>query len=298
MVYVRLWGQLGNHMFQYAAAQAVAQRLGCGVSVYSSFAGRSAIANAFRTRPKYDLLKVFPNLPFSNMDRIWSLYRGLAVGSARKKKPYFVSDIFYEDDFLSGPEINHYRNFSDISDRTLMIGSFQSEKYFKDEKDIICKLYRPTDLIKSQIENATQSLPVHKQKMVAVHVRLGDYYEQIGPNASSGSGWVLNENYYEEALSLFHANTPIALFSNDLANARKYLPRKPAWESPSFSSGFDLHMMSSFNKIIIANSSFSWWSAWLNQETDRIIVGPKYHIGRNNKKWFPPEIEVDGWIYV
>lgn len=285
-------------MFQYASAKVQADRIGCQLLIYPAYAGRKALLNAVLPRSTFEILNLFPNLPFGAIDRAVSLYRGFSISRMRRSLPPFVRKTFIAK--VKQPEGNElYDNeIWNIDDRTLLIGEFQSEKYFKDFREMIVSLFAPSEAIRSQISIAGQTLPYKKSDFVSVHVRLGDYLIQLDPYSKVKTGWALPAEYYFRALEKFPADMPIALFSDDLANARKLLPRPPAWESPSLSPGFDLFMMSSFKNQIIANSSFSWWSAWLNRDPSKFIVGPKFHIGWRHKNWLPGNIEVDEWTYV
>ena len=298
MIYVQLSAQLGNHMFQYAAARVQAERLGTNVAIYSPFSEHAAVRNAISRFPNYQIFKEFPDLPFTYVDRGISLYQAIFSGLFKINNPFFIKHRFYPS--VSQPFDNegYDADIWNIFDNTLLVGYFQSERYFIKYRSIILENYKPSKALAMEIEIIQKTLPVPPDEMVAVHVRLGDYLVQQGELADPVTGWALSENYYKRALEEFHPKTPIALFSNDMDRARKLLPRNPAWESPAISAGFDLHMMSSFKNLIIGNSTFSWWSAWLNQDPNKKIIGPEYNIGWRKKEWWPAGIEVKGWIYV
>jgi hypothetical protein len=56
--------------------------------------------------------------------------------------------------------------------------------------------------------------------------------------------------------------------------------------------------MSLCRYMVIANSSFSWWAAWLNVHPEKLVVAPKYHLGWRIGRWFPGDIAVDEWNYI
>ena len=76
------------------------------------------------------------------------------------------------------------------------------------------------------------------------------------------------------------------------------LPRKPDWVADAYAPGLILLLLSTFRQKIIANSTFSWWAAWLNNDPRKVVVAPKYNLGRNVCRWFPHDFEVEGWRYV
>jgi hypothetical protein len=142
------------------------------------------------------------------------------------------------------------------------------------------------------------SLPDSPAAMIAVHVRLGDYLEQRGSHGDLVTGWALPRDYYVRALSRYPSSVPIALFSDDATAAARLLPRAPTWTSTAGSAALDMFLMSAFPRIVIANSSFSWWAAWLNRQPEKEVVAPEYHIGWQRRRWFPADIKVEGWTYV
>ena len=135
------------------------------------------------------------------------------------------------------------------------------------------------------------------ENTVAVHVRLGDYRQQQTV-AAGEDGWILPRDYYDRALSSLGTNYPIALFSDEPDKAREFLGREVAYVSDGCDIKRDLYMMASCNQIVMANSSFSWWAAWLNAGAGKMIVAPKYHVGWQLREWYPAGIKVEGWTYV
>ena len=157
------------------------------------------------------------------------------------------------------------------ADRLLLDGYFQSEKYFSHRRDEIINLFSPTEEIDEYLTSKYSHL--FTNETIGVHVRRGDYLNL--PNHHP----VCDKNYYEKALSLStnEKEYNIIMFSDDVK-----------WCKDNFDSSFnfivggepamDMFLMSKCSHNIIANSSFSWWGAWLNKNKDKRVIAPK--------KWF------------
>ncbi len=111
------------------------------------------------------------------------------------------------------------------------------------------------------------------------------------------SGWALPITYYRAALERI-PNDRIVLFSDypDWA-AYQFADLKP-WVSRTQQPALDLHLMARCRWIVTANSSFSWWAAWLNNRLDKGIFGPKYYLGWRIGQWLPGGIDVADWTYI
>lgn len=165
----------------------------------------------------------------------------------------------------------HYEE-KKIPNVCIIEGFFQSEKYFPNTRDKILNLFNIGD---------------KKINKVAVHVRRGDYLKN--PNYHT----VLKREYYDKAFKMF-PDKEMLVFSDDLEWCRQNF----LGERFSFmDKGNDLQqimLMSMCEHNIIANSSFSWWGAWLNKDENKKVVAPK--------DWFGPlvgletkDIYCDSW---
>lgn len=159
----------------------------------------------------------------------------------------------YEEKRFAYDEIP-YRPDMDIS------GYFQSYKYWEDCQDLIRYLFTSQTPI-SAIPNS-----------VAIHVRRGDYLT-LGKCFN-----ILPMSYYEQALSMIKAKR-VLVFSDDI----KWCKANFRGSEYTFIEGnepcIDLILMSSVENNIIGNSSFSWWSAWLNKNPNKTVIAPKNWFG-------------------
>jgi hypothetical protein len=171
-----------------------------------------------------------------------------------------------------------------------LIGFYQSEKFFlKSKKDItdklLCGLHSEKDKVK-MVSNFIENLRPHK--LVSVHIRLGDYlkFTHVHPPCTL--------DYYNKALFLLKEKigdfTPIFLSDDKQWCIKNF----NGLVSPFTDEVEDMLLMSKCDHNIIANSSFSWWGAYLNTNPNKIVIGPKKWFGANGpqdqedtipKKW-------------
>ena len=185
-----------------------------------------------------------------------------------------------------------YRELPILHDCVLH-GYFQSYKYFQDKREEIHK-YIGIDHLKSEFLN---KLGLSLDASVSMHFRLGDYklYPQCHP--------ILSYEYYKKALQVFEGKYTIYYFceqeDTDYVERMIYTLRGDFPELTFVSAGFDwsdweqLLWMSCCRHNIIANSSFSWWGAYLNEHTDKIVCYPSVWFGpamiKDLKDLFPPK---------
>jgi hypothetical protein len=214
---------------------------------------------------------------------------GLAV-SKRLQEPLFINNSFYEVNKSRQYELGVFPisatvsneqgkrieekgfRYQDITKSGMMVGYWQSEKYFADIADQVRKeFYLP----KASIED----------DMVAVTVRRGDYLSL--PDVFHNLG----ESYYRDALEIFPDYT-VVVFSDDPAWCIENLDWAD-YVMPCNTAITDLSLLSSFKNHIIANSSFGWWGAWL--ANGNTVVSPR--------DWFTNGLDTtdlipDRWIRI
>lgn len=147
-------------------------------------------------------------------------------------------------------------------------GYFQSWKYFDHCKDLILDTF---------------SFSKSKINKIAIHVRRGDYLDlqHVHP--------VLKIDYYIAAMDHFKGEK-FTIFSDDIQWCMKNLPRKNVSYSASFNQDpiEDFKQMASHKGVIMANSSYSWWAAYLS-DTNNIIAPSRYVVGEDKDDRIPPE---------
>jgi hypothetical protein len=176
------------------------------------------------------------------------------------------------------PHFHFDKNFFKLKDPVFLDGFWQSPLYFKDidttlRQDFIVN----PGLIKNVMEKGKE---LEERPSVAVHIRRGDF---LNVKAAAYHG-VLSAFYYEKAIRLIKERIPSAsvyFFSDDIGWVKQNLAID---KNAEFISAFskspteDFYLMTKCRHNILANSSFSWWPAWLNSHPEKIVVAPK--------KWF------------
>lgn len=150
-----------------------------------------------------------------------------------------------------------------------LYGYFQSEKYFSHCENKIRTMFAPAPKVLEKIKWKYGHL-LKKQNTCSVHVRRNDYLEL------SEYHYNLETEYYTTIMQMFPAFHYVC-FSDDIEWCKKNIP---AQEFIHDSVAVDLHLMSMMKNNIIANSSFSWWAAWLNRNKEKMIFAPP------KNKWF------------
>jgi hypothetical protein len=157
-------------------------------------------------------------------------------------------------------------------------GFFQSEKYFSDYKEVIRELLTPKNNIDIQYNNT------------AIHVRRGDYVNLIKEYVQ------LDMSYYKKAMSMIRTEY-YTIFSDDIEWCKANFTDNNIIFSENKTPVEDLALMSKCGNNIIANSSFSWWGAYLNTLPSKMVIAPA--------KWFGPALNhntkdllPDNWIKI
>jgi hypothetical protein len=194
------------------------------------------------------------------------------------KHPFKVPEL---TNFNIRNELNQYyepsHSYNEIKEDNICLnGYFQSEKYFSHCRGIILYYFG-----------------AHKPLVdyVSVHVRRGDYLKYPTKHP------IPSLNYYKGAFGLFPEGTVFMVFSDDIAWCKENINfSNNILFSESKSEIEDLHLMSRCKHHIIANSSFSWWGAWLCTNPNKIIVRPSVWFGVDNSHLDDKDICPKNWI--
>ncbi len=156
-----------------------------------------------------------------------------------------------------------------------LYGYFQNEKYFKNNQEKIKLLFEPSSSMLNYINKYYQN--ILKGVTASIHVRRGDYLQLENEHP------ILKTEYYHRALKHLPKIDHILIFSNDNDWCSENLKFSENFTIIKEDDVTSLYLMSMCNHNIIANSTFSWWAAWLNKNKNKTIVGPE--------KWFGPGIQ-------
>jgi hypothetical protein len=270
MIVVQLQGGLGNQMFQYAFGRALAEARMQNFYLDVSFLNKKADGYTQRQYALDIFSSAFQIAPSEDIQ---------AFENALKKD--FISRI--KRRLIPSEFVTHYeRGFTfqnlpfDEKKANRYIGFFQSEKYFKSYRSIILAVFKfPIDeLVQAQeLREKIKSCDA-----ISVHIRRGDYVTNQNANQFHGT---CDENYYYNAVRTLCEglnNPQLFIFSDDLdwvkLNMKFDIPSHYIDFNTGERSHFDMEMMSLCNHHIIANSSFSWWGAWLNEKANKKVIAP------------------------
>lgn len=250
-VTVRLKGGLGNQLFQYASGKAMADKLGSAFYLDTSWFRKPNSKRQFK----------LPDLGISGEFNNLSKSKRAALRLGNRLLP---DNITGNRCYLDEPKDYAYHDFQvNSSQHIYMDGYWQSEKYFANIRQ---QLLDEIDL--SQIEKPSAHKALPTEKTVAVHVRRGDYITQTSSQA-------LSIEYVNRAMRAFDSTYDFMFFSDDINWCKETF----TGENLSFASNKtdlqDLKQMSEAAHNIIANSTFSWWSAWLNKNDGQRVIAPQ-----------------------
>ncbi|MBM3826469.1 MAG: alpha-1,2-fucosyltransferase [Verrucomicrobia bacterium] len=265
-------GGVGNQMFQYAAARALSHRLGAELTLdvrrLNHRAHRAFGLADFKLAPSCRILAEGP--PGKPPGRF-----GRLVRSALGVRDYFAEKTFAYDPAVLG-----------LAAPVTLDGYFQSERYFREEAALIRADFEPKASLAEAIDWRAACFP--PGPTASLHVRRGDYVEAKN-QAYHGLATLA---YYERALAILAERTAvmptICVFTDDpgWVRANLPLPRGTRYVSEHTSAALeDLILMSRCTHHVTANSSFSWWGAWLNPRADKIVITPA--------QWFQPGAGLD-----
>ncbi len=274
MIIVKLTGGIGNQMFQYATARRISYVNNTQLHVDLSWFNESGLSA--NRKYELDVLNIVSEIATPS---------DITAFKTRKQNPFlrrlpnFLKKIVFhtnqthiiEKSFSFDPAILN------IKDNVYLDGYWQSEKYFIDIEQIIRKEF--TFKIDPTERNRQTSNIIASTESVAVHIRRGDYVTHAQANAFHG---LCSLEYYQLAadeIAKQVINPIFFVFSDDIEWVKdnvKLNYKTVFIDHNDPDQGYeDLRLMSLCKHQIIANSSFSWWGAWLNSSPHKIIIAPR-----------------------
>ena len=306
MITVSLIGGLGNQMFQYAAGKALAERHGValaldisGFSVQQHHAPRSFLLDHLCV-PEAELVNTPADAEKPINNYVLSLWKQRIDRLLRRAN---LPSLPNSDTRYREPHYHYDPAFETLGPQASLFGYFQSERYFSSIAEILRTCFSPREPLGAAAAEVFARIE-RSRLPVSVHVRRGDY---LNPGTAEFHG-ILKEPYYREAISRIETAlgeaTDFFVFSDDPAAAEQVLnflpvsrinhacgdPQRP-WE--------DMALMARCQHHVIANSSFSWWGAWLNGSTRKIVVAPRaWFASAELKKINMVDLYPSGWLLV
>lgn len=281
MIIVQLRGGLGNQLFQYALGRHLAflnqAELKLDVSLFNevnSWTYRTYSLNDFNIKA---------TLATKNeINRLRGHWGGFVPFLGPQKS-------------IVEPHFHFYAPVLSFKDAVYLDGYWQSEKYFIDIADVIREDLTPkvsgSDTYEILKESITQC------NAVSVHIRRGDYVTNSTANRYFKPCEV---KYYQQAIQYlvkYISNPVFFVFSDDILWAKaNFKIDFPTHFVEGNSAQEDLWLMASCGYQIIANSTFSWWGAWLNQQPDKIVIAPQTWF--STKRFDTKDLLPESWIQI
>ena len=267
MIIVQITGGLGNQMFQYAMGRSLSEQssmpLKLDISSYENYKPHSFLLDRLNIKAEIASRE--------EINQVKKKKREFKFPFTNRRSINYVK----EEGFTFNPEVLKLKT------STYFSGYWQSEKYFKNIETHIRKEF----VLKKELAQSREKIfkeILASRKPVSIHVRRGDYVSNAKANAFHGT---CEPEWYAKAIQEIRKNsveiTPV-VFSDDIDWVKKNieLDCNVIWVEPD-EDGHDfedMYLMSVCQNHITANSTFSWWGAWLNPNKDKRVIVPN--------KWF------------
>lgn len=282
-------GGLGNQMFQYAYGRALSKR--CGGELLLDLSWFDESYTTVTNRPLGLDLFNFDYKVASEEDILNIKGRGKRKKGLKKLLSFDNSNFIKE---------NHYHfdeSLLNVKKDSYFSGYFQSEKYFSDFEELIKSDFAFKDELNDDYKKLSQLMD--NENSVGIHIRRGDYVNDKNTSIHHG---VCSVEYYKEALKIISEKVkdPVFyFFSDDLDWVKDNLNIDGDVvyvESSLAKDHEDMQLMTMCKHFIIANSSFSWWGAWLSVDKDKTVIAPLkwFNDGSKNTKDLIPQ----GWTRI
>ncbi|WP_040817456.1 alpha-1,2-fucosyltransferase [Litoreibacter arenae] len=285
MIYSRIFGGLGNQLFQYATARAVSLRQGVELVLDTRLAPPGSHWAFGLDHFNISARIAEPSELPPSKDNFFKYVMWRAFG--------------HDPAFMRERGLGYQSRIAQAPDGTYLHGYFQSERYFADVLDHLeneLRIVTPPDTRNAEYADRIASAG----HTVSLHVRRGDYVETSKSNSTHAT---CDEAYYLRALARLSegkSDLKVFVFSDDPEWVRDNL-KLPYDTTPVGHNGpdkphEDLRLMSCCSDHVIANSTFSWWGGWLDRRPEARVVGPAKWF--NNPKLVNPDILPERWIAI
>lgn len=284
MIVVKMLGGLGNQMFQYAFAKVLicnGYEIKLDISVFQTY----------HLHGGFGLNHYNISVPIASKEELAPYKINFLTKLKRKlkipnKKIVEEKTLRFQKTLLTPP------------DSTYIHGYFQSEKYFKEIRaDILLDFTLITPL--SNYSESIKEKILGSKSSASIHIRRGDYVSNAHANTVHGTCGL---DYYKQAIALLTSKfdcTHFFIFSDDIKWVKNNLSTPDCTYVENDSSRIpheDIYLMSLCQHNIIANSSFSWWGAWLNCNNEKILIAPKNWFKDSSMQLQASDIIPETWL--
>ena len=276
MIFIQITGGLGNQMFQYAFGRALANKHKTELILDCSFyKDEKKFPKATKRSFELDNFKINARLLDQCNFGVKFIYSSILL--LRKITHILGINRYSSHFFLVENQAFKFDAYINSSRFCVLSGYWQSENYFKKSESLIKNEFQLISELKGK--ELKLSSRIQSCNSVSIHIRRGDYANDKSTNLTHGTCSI---DYYLSAinfLSTIVANPIFFIFSDDIewvkSNLRIEFPHEFVEGDLERKSHFDLYLMSLCKYNIIANSTFSWWAAWLNSNNQKIVIAPQ-----------------------
>lgn len=282
---------LGDQMFRYAAGRRLALHLGVEFKICKVWFDKYPEPDPYQL----DVFNIYEKFATAEeVEEVKKLRLSPDLGQEPKDKRFVPETLNYPDNVV-------------------LFGNRFSEKYFMDIADVIRK-----DFTLKKVSDAARTweekIKNDKDVTVSVHFRRSIY--QINDDRSDKVGsprdrekfmGFMSQNYYKTCLDMLskkYDNLSLYIFSDDMDWVKENFNTKYPmhYVSKSFASyntaAEEMMLMSRCNHHIVANSSFSWWGAWLDPKPDKMVFSPKHYLNKEKYPNYAPDKPCESWIKI
>jgi len=259
MIHVHLKGRMGNQMFQIATAKALALDNNVDFICSKSVSCVTPLTSAeiFRHRET-----IFRKIKFDHL-------------------PINPASAHYENSDFSYSPIKFVSNIC-------LSGYYQSEKYFSQYRTRIIELFSLSEQLEKILNKKFGNL-LKKEDTCSVHIRRGDYLKFKDSHNN------LSLEYYDKCFEIMGRDKIYVFFSDDIEWCKQNFSNENYFFINTGFDVLDFFIMSNMKSNIIANSSFSWWAAWLNTNKDKRVLAPKVWFGPKNSHYSVEDLIPKTW---
>jgi hypothetical protein len=282
MIIIKIMGGLGNQIFQYATAKAIAIKkndvLKLDINSFKNdsfkrdykldnFNIKEDIANFIeirKLRGTFNITEKFCNKFKLNVSKANTYYK-------EQKQMFFDRDIFNKNSNL------------------YLDGYWQNENYFSNIREYLLKVFIPKSISNIAREYLNE---IQKCNSISLHIRRKDYLNL------KDIYYICELDYYQKAIQIIQdkvENPKFFIFSDDIDWCKNNLNIEAIYIENTTDIE-DMYLMKNCKHNIIANSTFSWWGAWLNENKNKIVIGPKKWFVK--KEWQNLNLVSDEWVKI
>lgn len=281
MIIIKLWGGLGNQMFQYAFGYQLAKKTNSEIVLDVSWFTQQNMREP-------EILKF--RIEYSEIKRVWEdngtiAFLNRPYPNRLIRIPGFARYRISGMDYLKESRYSYSEKIAEYGgDSVYLDGYWQCPKYFEAEENDLRHMYIPKQISDEVFEIGEK---MRHENSVALHVRRGDYpkkrlwYSRL---------LALDDEYYKQAVREMEERRPgcqYYLFSNEIDSAKNMIQQiierdVEVIRGLSLTALDEWYLMGCCQNQIIGNSTFSWWAAYVNGKQDKVVCAPNKYFGNEN----------------